>query len=117
MEIHQKAHRAVRVWKAAALRADMTNREFLYWLQGYFELDAGAARAFTDEQLRLIRNHLNLVKHVDGQLAPFPQKLESLLDSGAKLDEKTVAMLARELDALFDHGAGDPPDPLLQTMC
>ena len=108
---------------AASWGADMNNREFLFWLQGYFELDAGATRLFTSEQLRLIRNHLNLVRQVDGHLEPFAQKLEEMLDTlerGGPLAQNLMAVLGRELDSQFTHAAGGPPsapDPLRQTMC
>lgn len=38
----------------------MTSREFCYWLQGYFEINKGAA-ALTSEQSEIIQKHLSLV--------------------------------------------------------
>lgn len=50
---------------------DPTN--FVFWLQGRFELDSskelGTTRAFTLEETRVIREHLDLVfAHVAGKL-------------------------------------------------
>lgn len=44
----------------------MTSRDFCYWLQGYLEIaDAdGAGISMTDNQVKMIQKHLNLVfKH------------------------------------------------------
>jgi hypothetical protein len=40
----------------------MTSRDFAYWLQGFFEISG--ATEVTPDQLKVIRNHLNMVfKH------------------------------------------------------
>ena len=40
----------------------MTTRDFAYWLQGFFEVSNTAA--MTEEQVKVVKNHLNLVfKH------------------------------------------------------
>lgn len=40
----------------------MTSRDFCYWLQGFFELTG--TESVTQEQVKVIRNHLNMVfKH------------------------------------------------------
>lgn len=48
----------------------MTSREFCYWLQGYFEIEGNQPRppeygeSLNSSQIRMIRNHLNMVfKH------------------------------------------------------
>lgn len=38
----------------------MKSRDFVYWLQGYFEINKGKDE-LTAEQANTIRNHLNLV--------------------------------------------------------
>lgn len=37
----------------------MTSRDFVYWLQGHLELSE--AELLTSNQLKIIRNHLNMV--------------------------------------------------------
>lgn len=39
----------------------MKARDFVYWLQGFFELHAGPVPALTAEQTDVIRRHLALV--------------------------------------------------------
>lgn len=47
----------------------MTSRDFCYWLQGYFELcdlnlNAEPSLVLTKDQVKVMRNHLNMVfKH------------------------------------------------------
>lgn len=92
----------------------MTNREFCYWLQGLFELRRGDA-VFSPEQLRKLRNHVNLVKHVEGTLAPFPAKVEKMLDAvdrGFALDAATMAAIKRSLDRQFEHLVTQEPAPV-----
>lgn len=54
----------------------MTPQNFAYWLQGYFELST--AKTLDMNQVRVIRNHLNLVKkclaepQTPGQSPGFP---------------------------------------------
>lgn len=38
----------------------MSNESFAYWLQGYFEISG--AKKLTGDQVKTIRNHINLVK-------------------------------------------------------
>lgn len=37
----------------------MTPRDFVYWLQGFFEISG--AKTMTEDQVKMVRNHLNLV--------------------------------------------------------
>lgn len=37
----------------------MTSRDFVYWLQGFFEVSK--ATALTSDQIDIVRRHLNLV--------------------------------------------------------
>lgn len=40
----------------------MQSRDFVYWLQGFFEIaDAGRTDTLTAGQVEIIRNHLNMV--------------------------------------------------------
>ena len=38
----------------------MTSRDFVFWLQGFFEIN-GKNEALTPEQVQIIKNHLKLV--------------------------------------------------------
>lgn len=38
----------------------MTSRDFVYWLQGFFEIQS-SNEALTPEQVQIIKNHLKLV--------------------------------------------------------
>lgn len=38
----------------------MTDRDFVYWLNGFFELN-NSVTTLTEEQVRLIKEHLHLV--------------------------------------------------------
>ncbi len=57
----------------------MKNPEFVVWLQGYIEL------CEDDEvdikKLRIMRNHLNLVKAVEGELSEFNTQFFDLISS------------------------------------
>lgn len=46
---------------------NMTSRDFVYWLQGFFEIEN--PESITPEQTKMIKNHLNLV---------FDKKTESI---------------------------------------
>jgi hypothetical protein len=56
----------------------MTSRDFCYWLQGYFEIEGNQPRppeygaSLNSEQIKTIRNHLNMVfKHeIDPSFGP-----------------------------------------------
>lgn len=83
----------------------MTNREFMYWLQGYFELsDEQAPRpALTVEQVMVIRNHLNLVRKVEKKLEEFPSWLEGFLDSHEGLTAEATDKIKVKLASVFKH--------------
>lgn len=58
----------------------MNEREFCYWLQGFFELNAVAV--ITPEQTNVIRNHLNLVftHAIDPSYSGDPATLQAIHD-------------------------------------
>lgn len=39
----------------------MTPKEFCYWLQGYFELNTEGWSGLTENQVKVVKNHLDLV--------------------------------------------------------
>ena len=51
----------------------MNNREFVLWLWGFLEICY--PQPITRKMLFIIRNHLNLVKAVDGKLGEFNQNI------------------------------------------
>jgi hypothetical protein len=57
----------------------MTSRDFCFWLQGYFELTKD--EGLTNEQVELVRRHLDLVfKHeIDPSMGP--KKHQEALDA------------------------------------
>jgi hypothetical protein len=57
----------------------MTNKEFTYWLQGFFMLEEDIT--LSQEQLLIIKNHLNLTKAVDGELTKTNLEIEEYLTS------------------------------------
>jgi hypothetical protein len=59
----------------------MTERDFVYWLQGYFEICD--TDKLTENQVVIIKNHLNLVFHhtIDNQYKE-PEKAQRIHDEG-----------------------------------
>jgi hypothetical protein len=57
----------------------MTNKEFYYWLNGYFTLNP--VPLVSQREIAIIKNHLNLVKEVDGFLSEDNQKINDWLAS------------------------------------
>ena len=56
----------------------MTSRDFCFWLQGFFEISGatGGGAALGNEEVDLIRRHLDLVfKHeIDPSMGPKPHQ-------------------------------------------
>lgn len=61
----------------------MTNNEFNFWLNGYFEL-TGKEENLTLKQLHIIKNHLDLVKTVDGYLDEKNMQRAELIETICK---------------------------------
>jgi hypothetical protein len=96
----------------------MTERDFAYWLQGYFELvEAGVTQedmpagllpvdmpkaTLNENQKQCVRNHINLVRTT--------QKESSLLIAIEALLEYDVPAMRKVLDAHFEHVI-DPEHP------
>lgn len=65
----------------------MTNQEFFYWLKGYFDLN-DAHPIINERELRIIKNHLELVKSIEPHLSEENKALDALLNqliSGKKI--------------------------------
>ena len=95
----------------------MNNKEFCYWLQGYFEL--GGLKELTNKQLEIIQAHLNLVRKVDGRLDEFTGWLEGTLetwqhfksDLPAEIADKIITRLANKFQHDIDPSySGDQDD-------
>lgn len=80
----------------------MRARDFCYWLQGYFEIrgDNVPDLAITPNQVKLIRNHLNMVfvHEIDPSYGPQQQQLQK---THAGLGVQSPSSLAEALG----HGA------------
>lgn len=57
----------------------MNNYDFVVWLEGY--LDLCPTDAFDAKKTRIIRNHLNLVKTVEGELGPFNAEIYKVIST------------------------------------
>lgn len=62
----------------------MTEREFCYWLQGWFELGAGP-EGMSEDQVRVIREHLELVFE-----KVTPSKEKQLLSEMKRISQRAV---------------------------
>ena len=75
----------------------MRNYEFVVWLEGY--LDLCPAGDLDAKKLRIIRNHLNLVREVEGQLGPLNAGIYDLIsgpvDHGAPAGGMQEALAGR----------------------
>jgi len=66
----------------------LNSRDFVYWLQGYFEI-SGSTNALTFAQQTIIRNHLNMVfKHEIDPSFGDKEALEALckIHSGSQVE-------------------------------
>lgn len=84
----------------------MKHRDFAYWLQGYFELNPTGGIHSTEA--RIIRNHLNLVEKVEGELDDFGKWLAVVLEtiitiSGSKECIKITDLVKKRLAEKFKH--------------
>lgn len=58
----------------------MKKNEFLYWLQGHFELSRESEIEYIMEQVSCIRKHAKLVEKTEGKLEGFIAWLMGVLD-------------------------------------
>jgi len=92
----------------------MLNKEFCYWLQGFFEIGGRPSwRALQPFQVIIIQNHLALTKEVEG-LTPggFCVWLEMALRT-QKIDQHLTTDIRGNLNAVFQHDIDNtyPGDP------
>ncbi len=75
----------------------MKNYEFVVWLEGY--MDVCEHDPLTVKKLHIIKNHLNLVKSIEGELGEFNTMIYSIVSDALKhsLGEKQLSMLKETL--------------------
>lgn len=73
----------------------MRNVEFCYWLQGYFELRQVPVE-MSESQFCIIRQHIALVKEVEGKLLGFPAWLEGVLDVVARDQNSAISQKIKD---------------------
>jgi hypothetical protein len=93
----------------------MKNYEFVVWLEGY--LDLCPADRFDVAKLRIVRNHLNLVKAVEGELGPLNTEIfryiSDLIDKGNPVPLEAGQVLSTRIQAfLAERFPGSVSDPL-----
>lgn len=82
----------------------MKSIEFMYWLQGYFEVCE--CTQITEKQYQVIKNHLNMVKIVEGkEMWPFCHWLEGVMDviTTPEPSIEQTNIIKNKLNGIFDH--------------
>lgn len=88
----------------------MTSRDFCYWLQGFFEITGDNATMISEEQMGIIKRHLDLVfKHeIDPSMGD--EKHQSELNQIH--NKPTLAQLGEQYGfPVTDSKWGSPPGP------
>lgn len=95
----------------------MKSIEFMYWLQGSFELCH--IEALNIEQTQKIKNHLKMVEITDkNEVLPFCSWLNGFLDSvGDKpLDAQQTSKIKNKLNNIFEHVVEVPQNRMRQEL-
>lgn len=71
----------------------MRTSEFCYWLQGFFELSGD--EKLTDDQVKVIKNHLNLVFAHDLDPKQVKDKLQQIHDGESAFPPPTSESVYR----------------------
>jgi len=82
----------------------MKSIEFIYWLQGSFEM--GNVSSFDENQVSLIKKHLKMVEILEAkQQLPFCFWLRGVLESQEKevLDVRVTEIIKNKLNSIFEH--------------
>lgn len=90
----------------------MKHREFIYWLQGYFELSG--AQLFTSKQINIVRAHIAVSEKVMKKKSPFQSWLEGVFDcrgsEESDLHPEAVSAIKKKLSRMFKKDI-DPSYP------
>lgn len=82
----------------------MYSIEFLYWLQGFFEVCENSK--ISKKQYLIIKNHLKMVQITEGiKMLPFCHWLSGIIDIIDKdeLNENQTNIIKNKLNNIFDH--------------
>ena len=88
----------------------MTKRDFLYWLQGFFEISGKDTLTITHKQVGIIHKHVRLVEQTPGYVAgEFIDSISSTcklylkwnLQEGFSVSE--TLLIREKLNTLFEH--------------
>ena len=79
----------------------MKNYEFVVWLEGY--LDLCESSELTLKKLHIIRNHLHLVKAVEGELGKFNQKIYDKIALAIDSPQKNLVLYQQMLRDEINH--------------
>lgn len=84
----------------------MKSKEFLYWLQGLFELCE--IKELNETQVKTIQRHLQMVEVVEkGLQYPFCFWIRGVLETHEKIDERVTKIIKDKLNNLFTHVVED----------
>lgn len=86
----------------------MTYVQFCFWLQGYFEISEKVRKKLSERQLKIILNHLELVRitnHPDQAKYPKCQEFCSWLGHYLQIcgTRSTAAAISSQLSKIFEH--------------
>lgn len=82
----------------------MKSIEFVYWLQGCFEM--GDVTSFNEEQFSTIEKHLKMVEIVEAkQQLPFCFWLRGIMEiqESKNLDVRVTKIVKDKLNSIFQH--------------
>jgi hypothetical protein len=82
----------------------MKSIEFMYWLQGYFEVSD--SESLTKEQVQKVRNHLKMAEITEGrEQLPFCHWLNGVLDMipSNEMTKEQCSVIKNKLNFVFDH--------------
>jgi hypothetical protein len=91
----------------------MKSIEFVYWLQGCFEMSD--IEEFNVEQVALIEKHLKMVEIVEAkQQLPFCFWLRGVLESQETkaLDKRVTGIIKNKLNSIFEHVVHQTSSPI-----
>lgn len=94
----------------------MKSIEFMYWLQGYFEVCE--VETLTKDQLVKVKNHLKMAEITDKEnVLPFCTWLKGFLDSvetEVPTANQTIK-IKNKLNNLFEHVIEEKPAPIQRS--